>query len=575
MENSNNRRLYNIAAAVVVGLVTGWLVSNLRAAAAAPNIEDAYMFARYAFNVRHKLGLSWNADGVHTYGQTSLLWCGVVTMLSYLPSGVGQVLVLGSWLSSLGALIALAWAVSANAKSSLLSSTWRVLPLVALPLAATQVFLNNAVNGMETMLAAALCAVFVGLGLKWQRGAVRPEIVGLVGFLLFLTRPESAVVVVLFPLLLFLLMHGVSARSLARLLGSFIACVLLEMLICKLYFRSALPLSFYMKSLHLYEGYVNVPDWYPELKMFAFLDACELFLVTLVFLSRKRDWRLLVCCLTPAVTAFIYLQTVMQISGGDARYYVPYFALFIVPALLVADEWFAPAVRAVGSAPIETPRNEPIEDPWPGNALLFRSCIAGAVMFFCFALSTGARLTTLIRRADKTVHYGYDPVKLDIAANVPLPQMGWFATVHEVTDLLIAPLPSGVTVAASEVGYMGSSAQQINIIDLAGLNDSEIALHGFSRSSLLARKPDIIWMPCFPYTYQRGVMMSDPRLLEQYDFYADAGGYGVAIRKDSPYRDPIDHQMQVFWSATYPGYKMSDYLVRSSSWSGAKHQVFD
>jgi hypothetical protein len=94
-------------------------------------------------------------------------------------------------------------------------------------------------------------------------------------------------------------------------------------------------------------------------------------------------------------------------------------------------------------------------------------------------------------------------------------------------------------------------------------------------SSLLARKPDIIWMPHEAYTYQRGVMLSAPDLLREYDVYAGAGNYGLAIRKDSPYRSQIDRQMQVLWSAFYPGDRMSDYLVRSSSWDSARHVVFD
>ena len=53
---------------------------------------------------------------------------------------------------------------------------------------------------------------------------------------------------------------------------------------------------------------------------------------------------------------------------------------------------------------------------------------------------------------------------------------------QDITDDLIAPLPPGTTVAATEVGYLGDHASQINVIDLAGLNDTDIALHGFDTS---------------------------------------------------------------------------------------------
>jgi hypothetical protein len=143
----------------------------------------------------------------------------------------------------------------------------------------------------------------------------------------------------------------------------------------------------------------------------------------------------------------------------------------------------------------------------------------------------------------------------------------------DITDRLIAPLPAGTTVAATEVGYLGSRAPQIAIIDLAGLNDTAIALHGFDVTDLLRRAPDIIWMPNTSYTFQRGQMFADHGFLAQYDLYAGAANYGIAIRKDSPVRPQIDRQMQLYWSAVYPGFPMGDYLVRSATWSGRKFEV--
>jgi hypothetical protein len=180
-----------------------------------------------------------------------------------------------------------------------------------------------------------------------------------------------------------------------------------------------------------------------------------------------------------------------------------------------------------------------------------------------------------VRRLEARQHFEYDPVHFDIAASAPLPEKNWDVMMTDITDLLVSPLPRGLTVASTEVGYLGSRAAQINVIDLAGLNDTDIALHGFDMTSLMLRKPDIIWLPNSSYTYQRGVMFADPALLAQYDVYAGAANYGLAIRKDSPFRSQIDQQMQTFWNTVYPGYRMNDYLVRSASWSGQKFKVID
>ena len=560
MSSASYRRLYNIAAAVLLAMVAGVWLQTLWVAWRRPlAFDDAYMFARYAMNVRHGLGVSWNLDGVHTYGQTSLLWGWVVVVLSYLPIGAWKMLSLGSWLCSIGAVIALAWAVAVNANGWLLSSTWRVLPWVALPMATTAVFMGNAVTGMETMLAALLAAVFVGMALAWSRGRVRPEWVALVGVGLFLTRPDAAIVIVMLPSLLFVLMPGIGKGNVARLLGLFVVGVVVELVVCKLYFHTALPLSFYMKSRQAYEGFREV--WHPELMMLAFLAGCELYLVALILLGRREDWRLIVSCVTPALVTFAYLGTVTQIMGFNARYYVPYFAFFVVPSLLVIDRWMASPDISV-------------EKQWLGKTLVVRR-FATAVVMLCFLGVSSEAVQAGIRRTEARVHVEYETAQVEMLASVPLPTIPWDVMMRDITDLLVASLPKGATVAATEVGFLGERSSQVNVIDMAGLNDNEIALHGFDVNALLLRKPDVIWMPNTDYTYLNAWMMSDPELLKEYDVYAGAANYGLAIRKDSPFQARIGPQMQIFWSAVYPGYAMSDYLVRSASWTEAKHVVVD
>jgi hypothetical protein len=563
MSSVSYRRLYNIAAAVLLALVAGVWLQTLWVAWRTPlGFDDAYMFARYAMNVRHGLGVSWNLDGVHTYGQTSPLWGMVVVVLSYLPVGAWKMLSVGSWLCAVGAVVAMAWAVAVNARGELFRSTWRVLPWVALPLTFATAFTGNMGTGMETMLAVMLAAMFVGMVLRWSRGEMRAEWVALVGLALFMTRPDAALAIVLMPLLLFVLMPSgkrVSGGNVARLVGWFLLGVVVELVVCKVYFHTALPLSFYMKSRHGYEGYRAV--WHPELLMIAFLAGSELYLVAMILLGRKADWRLIVCSVTPAVVTFAYLGSVTQIMGFNARYYAPYFAFFVVPALLVIDRWMADGdVR--------------VEEQWPGKALWVRGLVTAAVMVGFLVMSSEA-VQGKIRKTEARVHFEYEPAQVEMAAKTPLPMIPWEVMMTDFTDLLAAPLPRGATVAATEVGYLGERAQQVNVIDLAGLNDNEIALRGFDVRALLVRKPDVIWMPNVEYTYQNALMMSDPELLREYDVYAGAANYGLAIRKDSPYRAEIDRQMVEFWKAAYPGFAMSDYLVRSASWSRAKHRVVD
>ncbi len=557
MDRTAKRRLVNLAAALLLASALTTSIQKFMAARREPlAFDDAYMFLRYAHNIRHGLGFSWNLDGVHTYGPTSLLWSFCVLLLSYLPTDPWTQLILGSWLCSITAAITMAWAAAANAQSDWLRNPLRVLPLVVLPLAGSAVFDGNQFNGMETMLATTLCALFLGLALRWRDGRVPPAAVSAAGLLLFLARPESALVTLLLPLLLWLLLERPrpALKSMLLLYGFFLTGVLIELVACQLYFGTPVPLSVYMKGHHAYLGYSSI--WYPSLLLIAFLAALQLFLAALILLARRRDRLLVLACFVPAAAVFSYLATVTQIMGFYSRYYVPYIPLIVVPTLLVLDHWLA------GSE----------SDAWPGHMLRNRSVLTAALLLFFLVLSSEA-VQARLRRFGHSSHDEYDAAQLNINATIPLPATNWQSTMLSITDNLIAPLPPGTTVAATEVGYLGERASRINLIDLAGLNDTDIALHGFNVSRFLQRKPDLIWMPNTAYTYQRGIMFSDPAFLAQYDIYADAGDYGIAVRKDSLFRSQIDRQLSVFWSKLYPGTAPSAYLAHSATWTGLKHTV--
>jgi hypothetical protein len=147
------------------------------------------------------------------------------------------------------------------------------------------------------------------------------------------------------------------------------------------------------------------------------------------------------------------------------------------------------------------------------------------------------------------------------AARAPLPDYPrWYPTVPAIGDL-IAALPPGASVAASEVGYIAAAAPRATIIDLVGLNDIHIGLQGFSMEGLLARKPDFIWFPDTHYTGLRGAMFGDPRLYTQYSVITDMFNFGVAIRRDSPLRGVIEIGVRAAWAKLYPSASLEQYVV--------------
>jgi hypothetical protein len=512
--------------------------------------DDSYMFYRYAEHLRQGIGFSWNLDGVHTYGMTSLLWAGVVLVFSFLPVTPTQCLLLVSWLMSGFAIVLTAFAVWRNARSSWLRRPATVIALVALSLLAIRIFRINARTGMETMLAMALLALFIGLVIN-QRGERNALAIGAVAFLLVLTRPEAMLPAVLFLLLSGFLLPSRSFRPVAKSLAVLACGVLLALLLAKLYFHSWLPLSFYIKSRDGYQGYRC--RWYPVTSALRFLQAGGLYLLLMALFARRKEARLLLLFAMPLGAVMLYLCTVTQIMGMASRYCMPYLPLLAVPAFLVLDARLA-EFESRGRTPFH----------WRQSYILHLAFAAIVVWFLADSIPwpLQVRLEAL---AEHRV-LSYHSVTFDTPAATQLPQLDYDSTLHDFADDLVSALPGGATIAATEVGYLGARFPRINVIDLAGLNDTAIALHGFNPDAVLSRAPDLIWLPHDDYTWQRGLLLTDPRFLQRYEVYPGAMNYGVAILKSSPYRTALDQRLAAAWPKLYPSSTLAGDLARSASW---------
>lgn len=510
--------------------------------------DDSYMFYRYAEHLRQGLGFSWNLDRVPTYGMTSLLWAAVVLLFSFIPITPTQCLLLVSWLSSGLAIVLTAGAVWRNARSSWLRSPATAIVLVAFSFLAIRIFRINARTGMETMLAMALLALFIGLVISQRER--NPLVIGTVAFLLVLARPEAMLPAVLFLLLSCLLLPSRSFRAVAQSLAVLACGVLLALLFAKLYFHSWLPLSFYLKAGGGYQGYRC--RWYPVTSALRFLQAGGLFLLLIALFARKQEARLLLLFALPLGAVMLYLCTVTQIMGMASRYDIPYLPLLAVPAFLVLDarlaEWSS-AARTFH---------------WR-KSYLFHLAFAAVVVWFLVDAIPWRLQVRLEALAEHRV-LSYHSVAFDTPSATPLPQLDYDRTLHDFADDLVSALPDGATIAATEVGYLGARFPRLNVIDLAGLNDTTIALHGFTPAAVLDRSPDLIWLPHVDYTWQRGLLLTDPLFLQRYQVYPGAMNYGIAILKSSPYRPALESRLAAAWPRLYPSSTPASDLARAATW---------
>ncbi len=508
------------------------------------DFDDAYMFLRYAEHFRSGHGIVWNLHGSSTYGLTSLPWCGVIALASTLSLSMVNVVTLASWCSELLAPGVMALSIARESRTPLLRSAVCVFPLLSCWFLPNPYFDFNMVNGMETMLSLLLNALFCWGACRLLRAPTMAQAASLacLGALATLTRPEAALCVTAIPALgWLLLLLRKQSRVFAAYLGLYALLIAADLLVCRLYFHSALPLSFYMKSRHAYLGYANFWDW-PQY-LLVFLETVAPALLIVIVLGRARQLLLVLTFSLPVALTFVYLATVTQIMGMWARYYMPYAAFLILPAFIVLDECCMD------------------KEPYSARPPFFR---LAALLVLFFYPAEYQRVSVPAKMALRA----YQRPVFHVPAAYPLPFVERPRRVFEAfTNVIAKPLPSGTEVAASEVGLLGATADQVDVLDLVGLNDTRIAHHGFTSAYVLQRAPDIIWFPHTDYTYLYGLLAADPALVKQYTVIAGAFNFGVAVRRDSPVYSATMARLHQAWSRLYPGTRLEDYIVDHVTWT--------
>lgn len=538
---------------VLTSAWVGYLAIGLKRTLA---FDDAYMFYRYALQMKHGYGFSWNPGGSHTYGPTSLTWTFFVWLMSHLPLGPAAVLSASSWLASCSAVVAMAWATTQFARSAYFMSTWITALVIGVLLFGAPSFRYHSLSGMETMLSMAMNALACGFVFRWLKSPSRRNAVvcALIGVASVLTRPDNAL-----PLLFLyaladqlLLAEDERGKTIGWLLLTFGAGIGAELLLCKLYFHTAVPLSFYLKVHRGYSGYTA--SFFPVVMAAGFIANYLVFELLIVFLAGGRQLsRLCLCFVTPGVAmAAYYTLFVLQVMGTFYRYYLPILPFVLIPALLVTD-----------NALVST------ESRFSRHWFLRIAAVATLLLL----IQNDHYVENVFER-----HFGLkfaysEPVRA-IEATAPLPQTEWFTSQVTLTDTVIRRLPKGAIVAASELGYLSASSPDVNVVDISGLNDIEIALNGFNAKRLLDKKPDLIWFPPQEYTEMYGRLYTEPELLREYSVIDGAFNYGLAIRKNGPYEKEIQTALTSIWPKIYPGYRLADYIVHSVTWNDRTHRVY-
>jgi hypothetical protein len=517
-----------------VGLYASLMIILIRALSFLhPSIiwDDAYMFVRYADNLLDSGSVSWNPGGPPTYGLTSMLYLvAVIPMRLLNPDNPSLAALFASFFDGaafLALLIFLLYFFTDH--RSPLGLITILLPLVIM---ARVSFLSfHLISGMDTTFALAYLTLFL-IVCKWSERSASYSVaalMGVLGGLMFYVRPDLCLFSTLIPASMFALNPDRGPRRRAALVLALTLIIFAGLIFFSArYFHSPLPLPFYCKGVSVYgpemvARYAGVPIK----QLLYFLGSYWPFVLVIgaAIAWDPRSWLRKESSLDTGMLAaticflLYYAFFVMQIMYYDQRFDYP-----TLPAILYLAARSVPRIVAAFEARGITVSRVP-DRAWAYVlAILIASLYSPAVHgYYNFR-----EMRELVKMSTISPWIEYK-----LSRN-----MAWYELDH------ISALPDDLVIAATEVGHLAAYNPRKQIIDLTGLNDTEIAHHGFDPEKILTeQRPDFIYMPHFHYVQMNRRLEASPTFQRDYHFIPRdeiKKEWGVAIRKDSKYADRLE-----------------------------------
>lgn len=482
--------------------------------------DDAFMFIRYAENILAGYGYTWNPGEALVYGNTSILYTYVIALNKWLFGSFmtnSWILISTTLIFGVVFLWALVQGLYQQVKSELLHNRWITglitIPFLVLPL----IFGFHISTGMETTLSLLLNTLFVLAVLKFsQRDDVQPKhviIPAIIGYALFLCRPDNALVVALFPLLLLVTQKKIKHfLYLASLLFVLIA---IDSLIKYWAFGEILPLSFYAKKNGFTEGYTAKYFWNPVRYMTQIVAYTMPYILLIFVFIRRKQLTWLFAFLLPVLLTFAYFLTFDQIMGFDARLYFPFIPYIIIPAVLLLDKAIVDLKNRDFSG-------------WEFNHIVAKTSLLVVFLFFT--------VFSKYRFINKYEAYAIKAGNKHAIAIQDLEQRKYNreVSIKRINDLL-KQFPNDFVFAATEHGFISGDNPDKVIVDLSGLHNLEIAKNGYSEKILKDTQPDFIWMPHQDLTVLHYNIRSGDYFQQEYEYISNVYAFGCAMRKDSKY----------------------------------------
>jgi len=478
--------------------------------------DDTYMFVRYADNIIKYGNYGWNA-GEHTYGCTNIPFTYFIVVLKLLHLdklfGLSTMLLLACLFWAVASLLLLYKTILLLTRNTFFDQPLLVTLLICL-ISVTDVFSYNVITGMDTMMSVFFNTLMVYLLLNYLSKPSRLNFILSVFFsyFIFLLRPDCGIYTVLLPFL-FLWEAKIPFKKIIVFYVGIVFLLALDSFIKYTYFGNVLPLPFYIKKGGFYTGYIGRSLWNPLTYTFDFLFEFS-FVVFLLFLFvTKKALRKFLVFAVPVIVGIMYYFTVVQIMGHNSRYYLPSMPFWVIGAVY--------GLREIKSFNLVQQK------------ILLPVLFAAALLLI---QSLAPLYKIYVDKKTKQEAAAFQLPASD--SSIVCKKLGYNEMVQKALKLMTV-LPDSTTIAATEHGYISAFLPGKKILDLCGLHDLDIAVHGYRDDVLAKWKPEIIWLPATDYTSLRKNVITGTNFKELYTYLPGALNYGIGVLKTSPNHDAI------------------------------------
>ncbi len=492
-------------------------------------IDDSYMFVRYAHNILEHGVYGWLADEP-SYGCTSILF--VFSHVFFMSLGLHEYFGVHFYiyLHNLIYFILAIYLIFNLSRSILKQANIYGLPVLIITML-SGIPLAVHLTGMDTIAAVCTNILMVQACLQYTNSDEKKKTsiyyLIFIGYLGFLTRPDNFFYVTLFPFL-WMLYHRVKWTKIIQFSLGITAVLLFHFLGVYLYFGDPLPIPYYVKTADFYSVFLGIYYWNSgDYVMDMLLINTHLIVLSILGLFTPKLKKILIFYIPFVITTGI-LITKVQIMGTNGRYYYPSLSFLLAPALLALKEILLLKSRKAFFSNID---------------------IYLAVGLFCvFMAQSDVVLDAIFKKKEKKAYElscDYEILFKPHFYKETHPIIGVLRFRYDVDQLIKYIDDEKFTVAASEHGRIAAFNLNSPIICFVGLHNTGVLKEkSFNSkvigSSLEKYKPDLVWMPHYDYAALRYNILQNEQLFTSYNYYEYLADFGVAIRKDSPFRQKIE-----------------------------------